>query len=98
MNCQGNVNSTLPTQLPHKFSYIVAILGHNHFESTNICENVFLCAFDMLLCLFKTSKRILQYRGQTITINISLAKLFSFWYVLLSFSRYFNYFEQTECV
>jgi hypothetical protein len=37
MNCQGNVNSTLPTQLPHKFSYIVAILGHNHFESPNIC-------------------------------------------------------------
>jgi hypothetical protein len=33
MNCQGNVNSTLPTQLPHKFSYIVAILGHSHFES-----------------------------------------------------------------
>jgi hypothetical protein len=37
MNCQGNVNSTLPTQLPHKFSYIVAILGHNHFESPNRC-------------------------------------------------------------
>jgi hypothetical protein len=36
MNCQGNVNSTLSTQLPHKFSYIFAILGHNHFESPNI--------------------------------------------------------------
>jgi hypothetical protein len=36
MNCQGNVNSTLPTQLPHKFSYIVAILGHNYFESPNM--------------------------------------------------------------
>jgi hypothetical protein len=35
MNCQRNINSTLPTQLPHKFSYIVAILGHNHFESPN---------------------------------------------------------------
>jgi hypothetical protein len=35
MNCQGNVNSTLHTQLPHKFSYIVATLGHNHFESPN---------------------------------------------------------------
>jgi hypothetical protein len=35
MNCQRNVNSTLPTQLPHKFSYIVAILGNNHFESPN---------------------------------------------------------------
>jgi hypothetical protein len=35
MICQGNVNSTLPTQLPHKVLYIVAILGHNHFESPN---------------------------------------------------------------
>jgi hypothetical protein len=35
MNCQRNTNSTLPTQLPHKFSYIVAILGHNNFESPN---------------------------------------------------------------
>jgi hypothetical protein len=25
MNCQRNVNSILPTQMPHKFSYIVAI-------------------------------------------------------------------------
>jgi hypothetical protein len=33
MNCERNVNSILPTQLPHKFSYIVAILIHNHFES-----------------------------------------------------------------
>jgi hypothetical protein len=24
------------TQLPHKFSYVVAILIHNHFESPNI--------------------------------------------------------------
>jgi hypothetical protein len=40
MNCQRNINSTLPTQLPHKFSYIVAILGHNHFESPNmLCDN-----------------------------------------------------------
>jgi hypothetical protein len=35
MNCQRNINSTLPTQFPHGFSYIVAILGHNHFESPN---------------------------------------------------------------
>jgi hypothetical protein len=33
MNYQRNVNSILPTQLPHKFSYIVVILIHNHFES-----------------------------------------------------------------
>jgi hypothetical protein len=36
MNCQRNVNSILPTQLPHKFSYILAIFIHNHFESSNI--------------------------------------------------------------
>jgi hypothetical protein len=29
MKCHANVNSTPPTQLPHKFSYIVAILIHN---------------------------------------------------------------------
>jgi hypothetical protein len=40
MNCQRNINSILPTQLPHKFSYIVAILGHNHFESPNITVKV----------------------------------------------------------
>jgi hypothetical protein len=36
MNCQRNVNSILPTELPHRFSYIVAILIHDHFESPNI--------------------------------------------------------------
>jgi hypothetical protein len=36
MKCHTNVNSTPFTQLPHTFSYIVAILGHNHFESPNI--------------------------------------------------------------
>jgi hypothetical protein len=36
MKCHANVNSTPPTQLPHNFSYIVAILGQNHFESLNI--------------------------------------------------------------
>jgi hypothetical protein len=36
MKCQKNVNSTPSTQLPHKFSYIVAILIHNYFESPNI--------------------------------------------------------------
>jgi hypothetical protein len=34
-NCHINVNFILPTQLPHKFSYIVAILIHNDFESPN---------------------------------------------------------------
>jgi hypothetical protein len=33
--CHTNVNSIPFTQLPHKFSYIVAILIHNHFESPN---------------------------------------------------------------
>jgi hypothetical protein len=32
IDCQRNVNSILPTELPHKFSYIVATLIHNHFE------------------------------------------------------------------
>jgi hypothetical protein len=41
MNCQRNVNSILPTQLPHKFSYIVALLIHNHFESPNILFYLF---------------------------------------------------------
>jgi hypothetical protein len=35
MKCHTNVNSTSPTQLPHTFSDIVAILIHNHFESPN---------------------------------------------------------------
>jgi hypothetical protein len=35
MECQRNVSSILPTQLPHNFLYIVAILIHNHFESLN---------------------------------------------------------------
>jgi hypothetical protein len=34
MNCQKN-NSALPTQLPGEFSYMVAMLGHSHFESPN---------------------------------------------------------------
>jgi hypothetical protein len=40
MNCQRNVNSILPTELPHKFSYIVAILIHNYFESPNMYTSV----------------------------------------------------------
>jgi hypothetical protein len=36
MNCQRNVNFILPTQLPHEFPYIVAILIPNRFESPNI--------------------------------------------------------------
>jgi hypothetical protein len=39
MNCQGNVNSTLSTHLPRKFSYIVVIIRHNHFESPNMLLN-----------------------------------------------------------
>jgi hypothetical protein len=35
-------NSTSATQLPHKFSYIVAILGYNHFESANTVVVCFL--------------------------------------------------------
>jgi hypothetical protein len=32
MNCQRNVSSILPTELPYKFSYIVAILIHNNLN------------------------------------------------------------------
>jgi hypothetical protein len=35
MKCHTNVNSIPFTQLPHTFSYIVAILIHNHFELPN---------------------------------------------------------------
>jgi hypothetical protein len=41
MKCHTNINSTPPTQLPHKFSYIVAILIHNHFESPNTYNDFF---------------------------------------------------------
>jgi hypothetical protein len=37
MKCHTNISITPPTQLPHTFSYIVAILIHSHFESLNIC-------------------------------------------------------------
>jgi hypothetical protein len=40
MKCHTNDNSTSSTQLPHKFSYIVAILGHNHFVSPNMLYNI----------------------------------------------------------
>jgi hypothetical protein len=35
MKCHTNVNTTPPTQLSHKFSYIVAIFIHIHFASLN---------------------------------------------------------------
>jgi hypothetical protein len=43
MKCHTNDNSTSSTQLPHTFSYIVAIVGHNHFESPN--TSCFLCFY-----------------------------------------------------
>jgi hypothetical protein len=49
MNCQRNINSILPTQLPHKFSYIVAILGHNHFESPNTYRLIRITSLNYLL-------------------------------------------------
>jgi hypothetical protein len=45
MNCQRNVNSILPKELAHTFSYIVAIFIHNHFESPNILRNVISVAY-----------------------------------------------------
>jgi hypothetical protein len=35
MNCQRNLKSILPIQLPHKCSNIVARFIHNYFESPN---------------------------------------------------------------
>jgi hypothetical protein len=53
MNCQRNLNSILPTQLPHTFSYIVATFIQNHFESPNINlhESYFLGSYLQLHCL-----------------------------------------------
>jgi hypothetical protein len=62
MNCQRNINSTLPTQLPHKFSYIVAILGHNHFESPNIC------LFELCLWILKM-RDFNQFHVQNQVVN-----------------------------
>jgi hypothetical protein len=49
MKCHINVNYTPPTQLPHKFSYIVATLTHNNFESLNtkfvMRNEAFCCSF-----------------------------------------------------
>jgi hypothetical protein len=52
-DCQGNINSIPPTQLPHKFSYIVAILGHNDFES----PNRYLIHIKKVAILLKTKKK-----------------------------------------
>jgi hypothetical protein len=41
MSYKCHVNSTSPV-VPHKFSYIVAILIHNHFESPNTSRDIFL--------------------------------------------------------
>jgi hypothetical protein len=48
MKCHTNVNSPPPTQLPHKFSYIVAILSHNHFESLNTKPDMRIKHFDVV--------------------------------------------------
>jgi hypothetical protein len=74
MNCQKNVNSILYTQLPHKFSYIVAILIHNHFESPNIIhiyyKAISICLnFDNqgILCCIIVSKRLSNYCNKYFT-------------------------------
>jgi hypothetical protein len=36
MKCHTSDNSTASTRFPHTVSYMVAILGRNHFESSNI--------------------------------------------------------------
>jgi hypothetical protein len=72
MNCQRNVTFTLPTQLPHKFSYIVAILGHNHFESPNMCTRLNLCALVIFLSI-NSLKEILIKQLLSNQINLNIA-------------------------
>jgi hypothetical protein len=56
MKYHTNVNSTPPTHLPHKFSYIVAILIDNHFESPNI-----LPVKQLLGCLVSSKLNLFIY-------------------------------------
>jgi hypothetical protein len=96
MNCQRNVNPTLPTQLPHKFSYIVAILGHNHFESPNILkENTsnILCIFTtismvMVLCRPQNFGRHCNPYFNVIMITVLIMNVI-FWVVNFKTQNYF---------
>jgi hypothetical protein len=57
MKCHTNINSTPLTQLPDKFSYIVAILGHNHFESPNMyySSNILVIIFTVIITKVKST-------------------------------------------
>jgi hypothetical protein len=60
MNCQRNVNSI---QLLHKFSYIVAIFIHNHFDSPNMTtfcwrHNFYYAEFIVLSSQFSCYKSV----------------------------------------
>jgi hypothetical protein len=49
MKCHTNINCTPFTQLPHTFSYIVAILIPNHFESPNTKTLTGICTVHFVL-------------------------------------------------
>jgi hypothetical protein len=51
VNNYRNVNSILPTELPHTFSYIVAIFIHNHFESPIITDSLLPVVLSIFLSL-----------------------------------------------
>jgi hypothetical protein len=59
MKCHTNINSTPFTQLPHTFSYIVAILGHNHFESPSIFSSI---QFNSIFLVLSKSLILPQHR------------------------------------
>jgi hypothetical protein len=63
MKCHTNDNSTPSTQLPHKFSYIVAILIHNHFESPNRCSEYFgtVCKVDFYYDVIEKKNGLSHY-------------------------------------
>jgi hypothetical protein len=63
MKCHTNIKSTSFTQLPHKFSYIVAILGRNHFESPNTLKRIMILSTQYFTptLLFRVVKNIARF-------------------------------------
>jgi hypothetical protein len=68
MKGRTNDNSTSSTQLPHKFSYIVAILGHNHCESPS--SYLFEAKFHFIsfVKIEKRSASGLHFRGLAVQL------------------------------
>jgi hypothetical protein len=64
MICHTNVNSTPPTQLPHTFSYVVAILVHSHFESPNMCISISMKNTKLSTKNGRIFKKVLSFKSQ----------------------------------